>query len=447
MRKSDLPVLFLFTFIFVLVWSVWSFAQGLNRKIPVAREIARNHGTGSDGLQDFLTEIGTVITYTVILDADFFVISNNLTFTTNLTVRIMPGSGFDINAGSTVTVEGAWEAGPYLVFKGSGSATGSASFLFEYPEWGDTNQFNIGEGLLVSLVQITNNFAFWMTNPASGFEFLDTDNRDDITTNNIALEMTNAYPDLATNVNDLFSITNLAESYMRDAFPYYVDTNTVSVTNGEGYVNSNKFLITNSINVDLDMTAFNTSTGFVYIYIDDSSSTYPSGISLFDTTNEPTLQLDPFGWYAGTSQNDRVIGAVYITNGVLSQFDMTVDGSYYYYVLIQLGVAMNPDGLWQTPNTLDGSDACPVNTSELLLDVNSTDASANCKATATIADVVTNGQAIANTPQPWHATAFNRIEHKDWISLGQTRNILIRAEDDDDDGAFSANSTGYRLMR
>ena len=123
--------------------------RGQAVEIPSKQIVARNYGSrDSITLTNITTKIGGTNKYVIIIDGGAWSISNNVTFGTNLALYLTPETYFDISAGSTVTVNGAWMADATRKFSGSGWATGSASFPWRHDEWGSTTQYNIGTGYI-----------------------------------------------------------------------------------------------------------------------------------------------------------------------------------------------------------------------------------------------------------------------------------------------------------
>ena len=80
------------------------------------------------------------------IDGGEWGIYNNLTIPTNVTLKVYPGSYFQISAGATLTINGPLKAERHRIFYGPGNAAGSAKFPYRHLEWGDTNQYDIGVG-------------------------------------------------------------------------------------------------------------------------------------------------------------------------------------------------------------------------------------------------------------------------------------------------------------
>jgi len=86
--------------------------------------------------------------YTFALDRGTWVVTDDLTVPTNVTVFMLPGAKFSISSGKTLELLGGFVAGVEEVFTGSGTASGPAVFPYRIPEWGSTSQYAIGEGYL-----------------------------------------------------------------------------------------------------------------------------------------------------------------------------------------------------------------------------------------------------------------------------------------------------------
>ena len=72
------------------------------------------------------------------LDGGTWTITNAVTFPTNVSVYVTPGSPMSVATNVTLAFQGGeLIAGAYQIFAGNGSATGTASFAYRHPVWGD----------------------------------------------------------------------------------------------------------------------------------------------------------------------------------------------------------------------------------------------------------------------------------------------------------------------
>jgi len=83
-----------------------------------------------------LNAIGSTNKRAIYLDPAAWVISNDLTITSNITLRCPPGVDIQVAAGKTLTIEGAIEAGPYQIFSGTGTVTISGVQII-HDQWTD----------------------------------------------------------------------------------------------------------------------------------------------------------------------------------------------------------------------------------------------------------------------------------------------------------------------
>ena len=103
----------------------------------------------------------------LIIDGGVWQISNNVAFPSNMSVQITPGSWFNVYLGRKITFSNnAFVADCQLCFAGNGSATGTAKFLYRWPQWGNENRFVIGNGQLSSA--IVSNQSFTMVSGTTG---------------------------------------------------------------------------------------------------------------------------------------------------------------------------------------------------------------------------------------------------------------------------------------
>jgi len=110
---------------------------------------------------EIMTILGKVSNrqYRLIFDGGPWTINSSIGFPTNVSVAVARDCYFNISAGNIVTFSNnVFDAGPYQAFAGIGSATGAASFLYRWTEWGDVGRFNIGSGVLGQAVSLTQSF-------------------------------------------------------------------------------------------------------------------------------------------------------------------------------------------------------------------------------------------------------------------------------------------------
>lgn len=71
------------------------------------------------------------------IDGGAWDITENLTISSNITLKFYPGSYFNITAGKTVTLQDCGLiAGPNPIVKGAGTMVGTANYEYEWSEWG-----------------------------------------------------------------------------------------------------------------------------------------------------------------------------------------------------------------------------------------------------------------------------------------------------------------------
>jgi hypothetical protein len=138
--------------------------------------LVRNFTAG--GTNRVASEITTIIgkisnrQCRMIFDGGPWTINQSIGFPTNVSVGVAQGSYFDVALGSKITFSNnSFEAGPYIVFAGNGTATGTASFLYRWVEWGALDRFNIGSGVLGQAVSTTQNF-FMVSGTTGTFQWV-----------------------------------------------------------------------------------------------------------------------------------------------------------------------------------------------------------------------------------------------------------------------------------
>ena len=109
---------------------------------------ALGYGGKTDvALNAVLTAVGSD-RRTIVISGGEWTISDDVTVPTNVTLEVTGDSYFNIANGEVLTINGTLDAEPTVLFTGSGTAAGSATFLWRASVWGDTNQYNIGSGII-----------------------------------------------------------------------------------------------------------------------------------------------------------------------------------------------------------------------------------------------------------------------------------------------------------
>ena len=101
------------------------------------------------------------------------------------------------------------------------------------------------------------------------------------------------------------SYVGLPKGTIYQAYVEYEDADSIVITAGYGECNGNYFEVTESRVYDVNYIP--TGEDFIYIYVDDSESEYPSP-AFCDSTAEPAWSDAKLGWYNG---DDRCIGVVW----------------------------------------------------------------------------------------------------------------------------------------
>lgn len=123
-------------------------ASAVRTEEPSGWHYARDYGdrTGTT-LTNVISQIGAREAR-VIIDGGQWSISNNVTIPTNITIEVTENSDFNVITNFNMNFQGCpFVAEDYQCFSGNGTATGTAEFIYRWPAWGDTNQFNIGDGI------------------------------------------------------------------------------------------------------------------------------------------------------------------------------------------------------------------------------------------------------------------------------------------------------------
>ena len=196
-------------------------------------------------LTNLTTRIGQSRKVRLDIDGGVWTISNNVYFSTNLSILVYPGSYLDIQAGSTVTVDGAWLTGPWQCFSNNGIATGDALFLYEYSQWTISNTLHdIGTGLInidgsYDTLTASNMYVYTDyvgTDTIHSVDIADgTIGIDDLSTNIFAQWNTNGYmfgcPQLTLTTNMFSSDWEGATNFNFNTFTNIFDGNTNTFCN------------------------------------------------------------------------------------------------------------------------------------------------------------------------------------------------------------------------
>lgn len=400
-------------------------AQGINRTYFInASDYGPRH---SMTLNRLIAAVGSSKQVAVVIDNGTWTITNNVNFGTNFTVIVPNGSKFAVATNYVMGFTGGFEAGDYDIFSGWGSATGSANFIYRWPTWGDTQRWDIGDGVLGSYYSsldittwISNNMARLMTNT---YPYLDTDVRNDWTTNNF-------YP---------------AYSYIHGMWPVWNTPTNFSIGFGEGYVGTNFFSLQSTLTHGPANFAQCSAYDVLYIYIDDSLTTYPTNIVLLDQTNIPTRNTVYDQFMFG---DDRCIAALYVTNSTLQPFTL-LNGGYVMATNIPLATSMNPDGTWQTPDTLLSETILPANVKRAKFAVSAADSGAECIVAIATYEASLRGTAAGGVPELGSAAYFrgyNTLSATPWIWMGSGRAIRILGQNDDDNN-LDCSLMGWEIDR
>ncbi len=109
-------------------------------KIGYEVDVLTVYGDGSDytgsTIGKAVARIGTTPKRCLVLNPGTWVISTNLTITSNLTLKCPPGVDISVSSGVTLTIQGPIEAGPYQIFSGSGTVTISGVQIL-HDQWTD----------------------------------------------------------------------------------------------------------------------------------------------------------------------------------------------------------------------------------------------------------------------------------------------------------------------
>jgi len=240
------------------------------------------------------------------------------------------------------------------------------------------------------------------------------------------------------------SIADLSDAvgYISGVRVKYSNTTAVTVQVGDGWCNGSYFAVTQDI--DHAMTSLAAGADFHYIYLDDDASTYPSTLTIIDSTTEPAVDDEKGGgWYNG---DDRCLGTVYSAAGgaTVASYHMSESGYHTLSSLLAAASSMNPDGTWQTPDDAETSTLLPVTANRAIIVGYGADTGSIGKfaaATKERADDV-----IAFGSGDIRVDGASIVLQTFRIALGPSRNLRIGG-DNDDDNVLSLWILGWRDAR
>lgn len=227
----------------------------------------------------------------------------------------------------------------------------------------------------------------------------------------------------------------------------YYDTTNVTITAGALEANGKYY----ELAADTQFAVGGLGAGYDvhYIYIDDAASSPPTP-SFAASITEPTYSPAARGWYGGAG--NRCIGAVIspVTGPTITYFNSESDGGKEVRhtvgstKLLQLATNMNPDGTWQSPNTIETSLILPVNAIAVKLLLYNSDIGSTAILYAASSEMAAVNTSVLDGQI--NILGYNEAQSWDWVSLGPSRNIKIGGRDDDDN-ALNAFCVGFKILR
>jgi len=231
-----------------------------------------------------------------------------------------------------------------------------------------------------------------------------------------------------------FMVASSHKAVIFGAYVKYKSSTDIYVTAGSGRCNDNFWENAAETTVDL-YSVLPAGEDFVYIYIDDSASSYPTPTFIGSTT-EPAWSNTKIGWYNG---NDRCIGVVYVdTYGNIRSFQNNSRSE-----LLPNDLALNvlsngnPNGSFQTA---EATAKIPVNANGVFVWAANTDMNGTVNVQVSSYE---SSRALLIAQGDNNSTIAIG-----WISLerGGTRDLKWKGQDDDDNG-FNIWIYGYRIER
>jgi hypothetical protein len=220
------------------------------------------------------------------------------------------------------------------------------------------------------------------------------------------------------------------------AYVKYKSSTEIYLTAGSGRCNGTEWEIAAETTINL-YTVLPAGEDFLYIYIDDSASSYPTP-TIIGSTTEPAWSDSKIGWYNG---DDRCIGTVWCdSNGNIFEFQNNMRQEYFVKAanIKQLISTGNPSSTWQS---LEATAYIPINADAVRLYAKNSD-SGNAVQVC-VGSYENNIDRIENYSGPgtyaiargWVFLERNASRDLQWYGLN------------DDDNLFMINIIGYRIER
>jgi hypothetical protein len=254
-------------------------------------------------------------------DGGAYTISNNVTFPSNIAIKVYSGSSFAISSGIVMNFRtNHFDAPAKTIFSGTGTATGTVRTVYRWPEWGSSTLYNIGNGILGGSDLVLNNQN--NTYSAGTIQAMALATVTNISMGSIAIDSWDDIVTLFVSTNSRFAgypaITLTTNMITTD----HITTDSTAITNAT-FVNAfdgNTNTYT-SIGKLSDASGSGTYTfdlgahyqGFVYVCATvDPGSDYQASMALYAMDDVPTYTAnmpDQGGWPTANYASRAVAGA------------------------------------------------------------------------------------------------------------------------------------------
>ena len=219
------------------------------------------------------------------------------------------------------------------------------------------------------------------------------------------------------------------------AYVTYKSSTEITVTAGSGRCNDTFWEISSSTDVNLS-GVLPAEEDFLYIYIDDSASSYPTP-TIIGSTTEPAWSDSNIGWYNG---DDRCIGVVWCdTYGNIVWFQNNSNlETMTAPKIARVLEGGNPDSTYQT---LECTAYIPVNATAVRVFASNSEADNDA--------VIVRVHAYETLANRLSTIGRNSTaEVIGWISLGRgwSRDLKWYGYDNDDN-SFDIDILGFRIDR
>lgn len=234
-----------------------------------------------------------------------------------------------------------------------------------------------------------------------------------------------------------------------DGFAVKYNTST-SVKIESGFYESDGVFFSLTADAVHNMTSLASAFDHHYIYLDKIASVFSTPV-FYDETTEPAFDPVKNGWYHPTNIEDRLVGTMPSTVGAAtlspslirqSQNEIILETTRGIFPL--MASLMNPTGVWQDPNTNNGSVVTPVNATAIRFALSNSDIGAAVTVYAGAAELSPLGGSLG--PSHYINGGYNSVGTVATMDLGYSRDVRLSGSGDDDNN-LKLDCMGYIYRR